>query len=220
HLEPQTDRLRIRYRVDGTLRDVQSLPRELAAPIASRVKIMANMDIVDRHRAQDGQIALELDGRAIDVRVSTTETIWGEKVVLRLLDRSKSLVPMHDLGLQDSEHARLEKLIGSPYGLLIVSGPTGAGKTTTLYAALNELDRTTRNITTIEDPVEYQFPNINQIQINRLAGMSFANGLKAILRQDPDVILIGEVRDVETAEIAIQSALTGHLVLCSLHAAD
>jgi len=184
------------------------------------VKIMANMDIVDRHRAQDGQIALELDGRAIDVRVSTTETIWGEKVVLRLLDRSKSLVPMHDLGLQDSEHARLEKLIGSPYGLLIVSGPTGAGKTTTLYAALNELDRTTRNITTIEDPVEYQFPNINQIQINRLAGMTFANGLKAILRQDPDVILIGEVRDVETAEIAIQSALTGHLVLCSLHAAD
>src|SRR5438105_9673338 len=127
---------------------------------------------------------------------------------------------MHDLGRQDSEHARLEKLIGSPYGLLIVSGPTGAGKTTTLYAALNELDRTTRNITTIEDPVEYQFPNINQIQINRLAGMTFANGLKAILRQDPDVILIGEVRDVETAEIAIQSALTGHLVLASLHAAD
>ncbi len=178
------------------------------------------MDIVDRHRSQDGQIAVELDGRAIDIRVATVETIWGEKVVLRLLDRSRSLVPLTQLGLGHLEQERLRRIIGSPYGLLIVSGPTGAGKTTTLYSALNELDRTTRNITTIEDPVEYQFAGINQIQINRLAGMTFANGLRAILRQDPDVILVGEVRDVETAEIAIQSALTGHLVLCSLHAAN
>jgi type IV pilus assembly protein PilB len=220
HIEPQADHLRIRFRVDGALHDFQSLPRSLAAPISSRLKILANMDIVDRHRSQDGQIAVELDGRAIDIRVATVETIWGEKVVLRLLDRSRSLVPLSDLGLARAEQERLRRIIGSPYGLLIVSGPTGAGKTTTLYSALNELDRSTRNITTIEDPVEYQFAGINQIQINRLAGMTFANGLRAILRQDPDVILVGEVRDVETAEIAIQSALTGHLVLCSLHAAD
>jgi type IV pilus assembly protein PilB len=220
HIEPQSDRLRIRYRVDGALIDVQSLPSALGGPIASRLKIMAEMDIVDRHRAQDGQTTMHLDGRTVDIRIATMETIWGEKVVLRLLDRSRSLLPLEQLGLGDEEHHRLQRLITSPYGLFIVSGPTGAGKTTTLYAALNELDRTTRNITTIEDPVEYQFDNINQIQINRLAGMSFANGLRAILRQDPDVILIGEIRDAETAQIAVQSALTGHLVMASLHAAD
>ena len=220
HIEPQPDRLRIRYRVDGALRDVQSLPVALSAPIASRLKIMADMDIVDRHRAQDGQTTIQLDGRDIDVRIATMETIWGEKVVLRLLDRSRSLLPLSQLGLREEEHQRLQRLINSPYGLFIVAGPTGAGKTTTLYAALNELDRQGRNITTIEDPVEYQFDNINQIQINRLAGMTFANGLRAILRQDPDVILVGEIRDSETAQIAIQSALTGHLVMASLHAAD
>jgi type IV pilus assembly protein PilB len=220
HIEPQSDRLRIRYRVDGALIDVQSLPTALGGPIASRLKIMADMDIVDRHRAQDGQTTMTVDGRVVDIRIATTETIWGEKVVLRLLDRSRSLLPLEQLGLGDEEHQRLRRLITSPYGLVIVSGPTGAGKTTTLYAGLNELDRVTRNITTIEDPVEYQFENINQIQINRLAGMTFANGLRAILRQDPDVILIGEIRDIETAQIAVQSALTGHLVLASLHAAD
>jgi type IV pilus assembly protein PilB len=220
HIEPQSDRLRIRFRVDGALRDVSALPTQLAGPVASRLKIMADMDIVDRHRAQDGQTTITVDGRIVDIRMATTETIWGEKVVLRLLDRSRSLLPLGQLGLHDEEHERLRRLIASPYGLFIVSGPTGAGKTTTLYAGLNELDRTTRNITTIEDPVEYQFDNINQIQINRLAGMTFANGLRAILRQDPDVILIGEIRDVETAQIAVQSALTGHLVMASLHAAD
>lgn len=220
HIEPQSDRLRIRYRIDGALRDVQSLPLALGGAVASRLKIMADMDIVDRHRAQDGQTTITLDGRTVDIRIATMETIWGEKVVLRLLDRSRSLLPMAQLGLRQEEHERLRQLIGSPYGLMIVTGPTGAGKTTTLYAALNELDRSTRNITTIEDPVEYHFENINQIQINRLAGMTFANGLRAILRQDPDVILVGEIRDVETAQIAVQSALTGHLVLASLHAAD
>ncbi|MGH7687170.1 MAG: GspE/PulE family protein [Candidatus Dormibacteria bacterium] len=220
HIEPQSDRLRIRYRIDGALRDVQSLPLALGGAVASRLKIMANMDIVDRHRAQDGQTTLELDGRTVDIRIATMETIWGEKVVLRLLDRSRSLLPMAQLGLRQQEHERMRQLISSPYGLMIVTGPTGAGKTTTLYSALNELDRSTRNITTIEDPVEYHFANINQIQINRLAGMTFANGLRAILRQDPDVILVGEIRDVETAQIAVQSALTGHLVLASLHAAD
>jgi type IV pilus assembly protein PilB len=220
HIEPQADRLRIRFRVDGALLDVQSLPTQLGGPVASRLKIMADMDIVDRHRAQDGQTTMTVDGRIVDIRIATTETIWGEKVVLRLLDRSRSLLPLADLGLRHEEHERLQRLITSPYGLFIVSGPTGAGKTTTLYAGLNELDRMTRNITTIEDPVEYQFGNINQIQINRLAGMTFANGLRAILRQDPDVILVGEIRDVETAQIAVQSALTGHLVMASLHAAD
>lgn len=220
HIEPQSDHLRIRYRIDGALRDVQSLPVALGGPVASRLKIMADMDIVDRHRAQDGQTTMTVDGRTVDIRVATMETIWGEKVVLRLLDRSRSLLPIAQLGLREQEHDRLRHLITSPYGLLIVSGPTGAGKTTTLYSALNELDRATRNITTIEDPVEYHFENINQIQINRLAGMTFANGLRAILRQDPDVILVGEIRDVETAQIAVQSALTGHLVLASLHAAD
>jgi type IV pilus assembly protein PilB len=220
HLEPQADRLRVRFRVDGALRDVQSLPIQLAGAIASRLKIMSEMDIVDRHRPQDGQTTMSVDGRTVDIRIATAETVWGEKVVLRLLDRSRSLVPLDQLGLRDEEHRRLERLIASPYGLLIVGGPTGAGKTTTLYAALNELDRGGRNITTIEDPVEYQFADINQIQINRLAGMTFATGLRAILRQDPDVILIGEIRDAETAQIAVQSALTGHLVLASLHAAD
>lgn len=220
HIEPQADRLRVRYRVDGALHDVQSLPPQLGAPVASRLKLLAEMDIVDRHRSQDGQMTMKLDGRDVDIRISSMETVWGEKVVLRLLDRSRSLVPLSQLGLRAQEHESLHKLITSPYGLLMVSGPTGAGKTTTLYAALNELDRNTRNITTIEDPVEYQFDSINQVQINQLAGTTFANGLRAILRQDPDVILVGEVRDVETAQIAVQSALTGHLVLCSLHAAD
>jgi type IV pilus assembly protein PilB len=220
HIEPQADRLRIRFRIDGALHDVNSLPTSLVGPIASRLKIMAEMDIVDRHRSQDGQVEMNIDGRPVDIRVSTMETIWGEKVVLRLLDRTRSLVPLHELGLQDQDRERMQRLIESPYGMLIVSGPTGAGKTTTLYAALNELDSRSRNITTIEDPVEYRFANINQVQINRLAGTTFANGLKAILRQDPDIILVGEVRDVETAQIAIQSALTGHLVLCSMHAAD
>ena len=181
---------------------------------------MADMDIVDRHRAQDGQTTVTVDGRTVDIRLATMETIWGEKVVLRLLDRSRSLMPLGQLGLRDAEHHLLQRLIASPYGLFIVSGPTGSGKTTTLYAALNEKDRELHNITTIEDPVEYQFDNINQVQINRLAGMTFANGLRAILRQDPDVILVGEVRDVETAQIAVQSALTGHMVMASLHAAD
>jgi type IV pilus assembly protein PilB len=220
HLEPQSDRLRVRYRIDGVLHDVQDLPRDLISPIASRLKILASMDIVDRHRAQDGQIALKLDNRNIDIRVATLETVWGEKVVLRLLDPDQSLVSLPALGLEEDSERKMRRLVASPYGLIVVSGPTGAGKTTTLYSLLNELDRKTLNITTIEDPVEYQFADINQIRINRLAGMTFANGLKAILRQDPDVILVGEVRDAETASIAIQAALTGHLVLCSLHASD
>jgi len=175
---------------------------------------------VERRRAQDGQISLTVDDRDLDVRVATIETIWGEKLVLRLLDRRRSLIALRQLGFSSEAYERFHAMLHSPYGMIIVSGPTGSGKTTTLYAALHELDQQVRNIMTIEDPVEYTFDNINQSQINKLADISFANGLRAILRQDPDIILVGEIRDRETAEIAVQSALTGHMVLSSLHATD
>jgi type IV pilus assembly protein PilB len=220
HIEPQQDRLRVRFRIDGVLHDVTSLPATLAAPIASRLKLLANLDIVDKHHSQDGQIQTTIEGRPLDIRVATTETIWGEKVVLRLLERSRSILRLDALGFSPPTHLSFMELIRSPYGMSLVTGPTGSGKTTTLYAALNELNRIESNIMTIEDPVEYTFDNINQIQINRVAGITFANGLKAILRQDPDAILVGEIRDRETAEISVQSALTGHLVLSSLHATD
>jgi type IV pilus assembly protein PilB len=196
------------------------LPAALAAPIASRVKLLANLDIVDRRHSQDGQIQTTVEGRPLDIRVGTIETIWGEKVVLRLLERSRSIIGLEQLGFSPVALQTFRSLVQSPYGMILVTGPTGSGKTTTLYSALNELDRVEQNIMTIEDPVEYTFEGINQIQINRLAGITFANGLRAILRQDPDAILVGEIRDKETAEISTQSALTGHLVLSSLHATD
>jgi type IV pilus assembly protein PilB len=220
HIEPQADQLRVRFRIDGVLHDATGLPATLAAPIASRIKLLANLDIVDKHRSQDGSIQTTVEGRPLDIRVGTIETIWGEKVVLRLLERARSILPLDRLGFAPQTQTQFIELIHSPYGMILVTGPTGSGKTTTLYAALNELDRIERNIMTIEDPVEYTFPNINQIQINRLAGITFANGLRAILRQDPDAVLVGEIRDKETAEISVQSALTGHLVLSSLHATD
>lgn len=220
HIEPQQDHLRVRFRIDGVLHDATQLPATLAAPIASRVKLLANLDIVDRRHSQDGQIQTTVEGRPLDIRVGTIETIWGEKVVLRLLERSRSILGLDSLGFAASALDTFRSLIGSPYGMVLVSGPTGSGKTTTLYSSLNELDHVERNIMTIEDPVEYTFEGVNQIQINRLAGITFANGLRAILRQDPDAILVGEIRDKETAEISVQSALTGHLVLSSLHATD
>jgi type IV pilus assembly protein PilB len=220
HIEPQKDYLRVRFRIDGVLQDMAHLPSSTGAALASRVKIMAGMNIVERRRAQDGQISANVDGRELDVRVATMETIWGEKLVMRLLDRSRSLITLRQLGFSRSAYAEYHRLLHSPYGMMIVSGPTGSGKTTTLYASIHELDQQVRNIMTIEDPVEYMFENINQSQINKLADISFANGLRAILRQDPDIILVGEIRDRETAEIAVQSALTGHLVLSSLHATD
>jgi type IV pilus assembly protein PilB len=208
HVEPQKDYLRIRFRIDGVLQDVAHLPTTTGAALASRIKIMADMNIVERRRAQDGQISLTVDGRDLDVRVATIETIWGEKLVLRLLDRGRSLITLEQLGFSHGAYQRFHTMLHSPYGM------------TTLYAAIHELDQQVRNIMTIEDPVEYTFDNINQSQINKLADISFANGLRAILRQDPDIILVGEIRDRETAEIAVQSALTGHLVLSSLHATD
>jgi type IV pilus assembly protein PilB len=220
HIEPQKDHLRIRFRIDGVLQDMAHLPTATGAALASRVKIMAGMNIVERRRAQDGQISVNVDGRELDVRVATMETVWGEKLVMRLLDRGRSLITLPQLGFSRSAYREYHRLLHSPYGMMIVSGPTGSGKTTTLYASIHEMDRQVRNIMTIEDPVEYMFDNINQSQINKLADISFANGLRAILRQDPDIILVGEIRDRETAEIAVQSALTGHLVLSSLHATD
>jgi type IV pilus assembly protein PilB len=220
HVEPQKEFLRIRFRIDGVLQDVAHLPTTTGAALASRIKIMAAMNIVERRRAQDGQISLNVDGRELDIRVATIETIWGEKLVLRLLERGRSLITLEQLGFARGAYQRFHTMLHSPYGMILVSGPTGSGKTTTLYAAIHELDQQVRNIMTIEDPVEYTFDNINQSQINKLADISFANGLRAILRQDPDIILVGEIRDRETAEIAVQSALTGHMVLSSLHATD
>jgi type IV pilus assembly protein PilB len=181
---------------------------------------MADLNIVERRRPQDGQFESTIDGRVLDVRVATTATIWGEKVVLRLLDKTRSLHKLSELGMPDHLYSMYSKAVASPFGMVIVSGPTGSGKTTTLYATLTEISREDINVMTIEDPVEYVFPEINQIQINEQADVTFASGLKSILRQDPNVILVGEVRDVETARIAVQSALTGHMVLSSIHATD
>jgi type IV pilus assembly protein PilB len=220
HIEPVDTKVRVRFRIDGALKEVLSLPANMGPALISRIKIMADMNIVERRRPQDGQFEITVDGKGLDVRVSTTSTIWGEKAVLRLLDRSRSLYRLADLGMPPGPGDLYSRIVRSPFGMVIVSGPTGSGKTTTLYATLSEINRPDINIMTIEDPVEYVFPSVNQIQISEQAGLSFATGLKSILRQDPDVILVGEVRDVETARIAVQSALTGHLVLSSVHAID
>lgn len=220
HIEPSEDCVRIRFRVDGALHEVLDMPTQMGPALVSRLKIMADMNIVERRRPQDGQFEMTVDGRTLDVRVATTATIWGEKTVLRLLDRGRSLYRLADLGMPDDVATQYSRVVKSPFGMVIVSGPTGSGKTTTLYATLSEINRPDLNVMTIEDPVEYIFPKVNQIQINEQAGLSFATGLKSILRQDPDIILVGEVRDVETARIAVQSALTGHLVLSSVHAID
>jgi type IV pilus assembly protein PilB len=220
HLEPSDKELRVRFRIDGALHDVLMLPMTMSAPLVSRIKILADMNIVERRRPQDGQFAAEVDGRGIDVRVSTMATVFGEKCVLRILDKSRSLYKLGQLGMPVDTQTSYDKMVRSPFGMVVCAGPTGSGKTTTLYATINEIDERSRNIVTIEDPVEYVFPTINQIQTSDQAGITFADGLRAILRQDPDVILVGEIRDTETARIATQAALTGHFVLTSLHATD
>jgi len=220
HVEPTGDRVRVRYRIDGALTEVLDLPASIGPAIVSRVKILGGMNIVERRRPQDGQISMEIDGREVDIRVSTTAVVGGEKVVMRVLDKSRPLFQLEQLGMPADTAARYTQLIHSPFGMVICAGPTGGGKTTTLYASLGELNSPEKNLMTIEDPVEYTFDSINQIQINEQAGITFAGGLKSILRQDPDVILVGEIRDVDTARIAVQSALTGHFVLSSLHATE
>jgi type IV pilus assembly protein PilB len=220
HVEPTDGRVRIRYRIDGALHEVLSLPVPTGPALVSRVKILADMNIVERRRPQDGQFTTTIDGRELDVRVATAPTIWGEKAVLRLLDKSRSLMRLSELGMPADTHHVFSTIAHKPYGMIICSGPTGSGKTTTLYATLAEISRSELNVMTVEDPVEYVFPTINQMQINVQADVTFASGLKSILRQDPDVILVGEIRDLETARIAVQSALTGHMVMSSLHATD
>jgi len=220
HIEPRAERIRVRYRIDGALHDVLDLPMAMGPAVSSRIKILANMNIVEKRRAQDGQISMDLDGHGVDIRVATTGLLEGEKVVLRLLDKSRSLYRLDQLGMPDDMIARYAGVLRAPFGMVICAGPTGSGKTTTLYGSLGAINSPERNVMTIEDPVEYRFPEINQIQINEQAGITFANGLRSILRLDPDVILVGEIRDPETARIAVQSALTGHFVLSSLHATD
>ena len=220
HLQPGEDNLRVRYRIDGTLHDTFSLPLKTAVPLISRIKVLSSMNIADHHRPQDGQFSIKTKGRVIDVRVGSIATVNGEMATLRLLDKSRATLTLADIGFSPESLTKYENMLKVPYGIILVSGPTGAGKTTTLYASVNTLDRVERNIITVEDPVEYHFEKINQIQVNPRAGITFASGLRSILRLDPDVILIGEIRDAETANIAIQSALTGHLVLSSIHAND
>ncbi len=220
HLQPEEDRLRVRYRIDGILHDTFFLPLTVAVPVISRIKILAKMNIADHQRPQDGQLSVKSKGRTIDIRVGMVATVNGEMATLRLLDKSRANLNLTDLGLLAEGLEKCDRKLKFPYGIILVSGPTGAGKTTTLYAAINSLDRVSRNIITVEDPVEYRFKGINQIQVNPRAGLTFASGLRSILRLDPNVILIGEIRDAETAGIAIQSALTGHLVMSSIHAND
>lgn len=220
HFEPCEDRLRVRFRVDGILREVQVLPAYMHQAMTTRVKIMARLDIAERRIPQDGRIRTRVAGKNIDLRVSTLPTMFGEGVVMRILDRDSITFSLQSLGFPQRELSLFRDIIHSPYGIILVTGPTGSGKTTTLYAALNTINSIEKKIITIEDPVEYELDGINQMQVNPKAGLTFASGLRSIVRQDPDVILIGEIRDKETADIAIQSALTGHLVFSSLHTND
>ncbi len=220
HIEPFEKELRVRYRIDGILHNVDSPPRKLQAALISRVKLMAKLNIAERRLPQDGRIKLRMLGREVDLRVSTLPTLYGESVVLRILDRSSINVSLESLGFPKDILSDFEKLIAQPYGMILVTGPTGSGKTTTLYGALDKINSPDKKIITIEDPVEYQLNGVNQIHVKSQIGLTFAAGLRSIVRQDPDVIMVGEIRDYETAEIAIQSALTGHLVFSTLHTND
>lgn len=217
HIEPSDREVRIRYRIDGVLHEVMRTPKNTHAATISRLKIMADIDIAERRRPQDGRISVRLPGTKVDLRVSTLPTIYGEKVVMRILDTSTALLNLSDLGFEEDTGVQYEDAFRKPYGTILVTGPTGSGKSTTLYATLNVLNDADKNIITIEDPVEYRLGGINQVQVNRRAGLTFASALRSFLRQDPDIMLVGEIRDLETANIAIESALTGHMVLSTLH---
>lgn len=220
HIEPYAETLHVRYRIDGVLYDLSTPPKWVHAALISRIKIMARMNIAEKRLPQDGRMDVRIGERQVDIRVSTIPTVFGERAVLRLLDKSSSLLHLNELGLSLDHLQAIERLIASPYGMLLVTGPTGSGKTTTLYAILSALIRPAVNIITIEDPVEYQLNGISQIQVNPRIDLTFANGLRSIVRQDPDIILVGEIRDRETAEIAVQAALTGHVVFSTLHTND
>ncbi len=220
HVEPEESALRVRFRIDGILHEVSTLPKNLQSVIASRIKILGGMDIAETRKPQDGRIQLKMENRALDLRVSTFPTIHGENVVLRILDKSSIILGLGDLGLSVRDQKDFDKLIRSPYGIILVTGPTGSGKTTTLYSALSTINSMEKNIITVEDPVEYELPLIRQTQVNPKAGLTFASGLRSILRQDPDIVMVGEIRDRETADIAIQASLTGHLVFSTLHTND
>jgi len=220
HVEPFEDELKVRYRIDGMLHEQPPPPKHLQAALIGRIKIMSGMNIAERYVPQDGKISLRYEGRKIDIRVSTVPTLYGESVVMRILDRSQLRLDYDALGMRMELQERMDTLLHKPHGMVLCTGPTGAGKTTTLYASLKRIFDPTRKIITVEDPVEYELPGINQIPVNPKRGLTFASGLRSILRQDPDIVLVGEIRDAETADIAIRSALTGHLILSTLHTND
>jgi len=217
HIEAFENRMRIRFRVDGVLREILQPPKNIAPLVISRIKVMAKLDIAEKRLPQDGRISLKVAGRSVDVRVSTLPSGHGERIVLRLLDKQAGRLDLQHLGMSDTDSDRLNDLLHHPHGIILVTGPTGSGKTTTLYAGLTRLNNKSRNILTVEDPIEYYLDGIGQTQVNTKVEMTFAKGLRAILRQDPDVVMIGEIRDLETASIAVQASLTGHLVLSTLH---
>jgi len=220
HIEPEASRVRVRLRIDGILHEVMNIPKDLQSPVISRIKVMAGMDVAERRAPQDGRITLIARPQEYDFRISTYPAVHGENVVIRVLEKSAAQITLDKLGLQPDVAEQFTRMVHAPYGMILTCGPTGAGKTTTLYAALNMINTVERNIITIEDPVEYQLPGVVQANVNRKAGLTFATGLRTMVRQDPDVILVGEIRDSETAEIAVEAALTGHLVLSTLHAND
>jgi type IV pilus assembly protein PilB len=220
HIEPSEHDLRIRYRIDGVLHEVMRPPKNIQSGIVSRLKIMADINIAERRVPQDGRISATIGGRAIDLRVATLPTVYGEKVVMRILDKSTALLKLDDLGFLPNNRERFEQAYRRPYGTILVTGPTGSGKSTTLYATLNIVNDEAKNVITVEDPVEYRLAGINQVQVNGKAGLTFAAALRSILRSDPDIVLVGEIRDRETATIAVEAALTGHLVLSTLHTND
>jgi len=220
HVEPSEDYIRIRYRIDGVLKEVAPAPKEVQSALISRLKIISDMDIAERRIPQDGRLTIVVNKKKVDLRVNSIPTVWGEKIVMRILDNTAAQMELSDLGFSPENLLRWRETYTRPYGMVIVSGPTGSGKSTTLYATLNSMVRPEVNIVTVEDPVEYRIPGINQVQTNSKAGLTFASSLRSILRADPDIILIGEIRDHETARIAIESALTGHMVLTTLHTND
>jgi general secretion pathway protein E len=220
HLQPQGTELRVRYRIDGILHDVSPLPLSTHQPLVSRIKVMANMDITERRRSQGGQFSYVVDGKELDIRVATFNTVEGELAVLRLLDKTLTILQLSELGFLPEALDKYQHILQSPWGMIVVSGPTGSGKTTTLYASLHQMDKEEKHVITIEDPVEYRFDKVSASEVNPKAGITFAGGLRNVLRIDPDVIMVGEIRDSETAQTAVQAALTGHLVLSSIHAND